>query len=356
MPTDPNIDTTVSPPDAPKAGAARGSAPWSAAALEHLDPCLLPDDDALNHAMAELAPVELFYQPRTPASPAQWLPAPAQPRPAAHDIRIEESTPRPSTQELHLPVPPLRPTGLRDIAGSPLSHLGAAADLSTGLSDELLQPTQMQVSSPCSSLVLLRHVTPEFDSTHQIMRIPAPQAVPPDGVAAASIAVHGAEGLHTPVRDASVFQPEIARVDTPSLSLALDKAWLAHQPQPPAPCSNIPQSAPPLLARLPAVIPPVQHALNENDAAYQQALASEHAQIAALAAAELGELRCHAAVKPQYTPMMAQLRVSMRSVHQRQDHNAADADSDSDASAAQLVGTPLPGLHSGQGGGAIADL
>ncbi|MBS7777438.1 hypothetical protein [Acidovorax sp. CCYZU-2555] len=224
MPTDPSKDTTPSPP------------------LSLPDDSLESEDDLANQP--DPGPVELLYAPRMP--PAPLPPAPSQPQLPALHIDIEESTPRASNdgQQLH---PPALPGGLREIAGSPLTSLEGTV----GLPNELSSAPELLLSSPDSSPVLLRHVTPEFDSIHQIMRIPLPQDE----------------------EEPSSFQPDIDQVQRPSLSAAFDNAWLAHQSRPAATTGNVPQSALPPLTRLPAVLPPMQRASDRHDAEYPQALA-----------------------------------------------------------------------------------
>lgn len=249
MPFDPNDDTPTCPPGAPKADPANSAAPWSAATLAQFDVGLKPAHDA-----AKLAPVERVYASHLPHAP--WLPAPVQSGPTGPEIKIDESTPRASNERQHLPPPALWPDSLRDIAGSPLNSLAGTAYLS----NELSFAAELLPSSPCSTPVLLRHVTPEFDSTDQIMRIPGPRQTQSATVLQA-------------VSASSSFQPDIDQVQMRSLSAALDNAWLAHQPRPAATAGNVPQSASPPLTRLPAVLPPMQRASDRHDAEYPQALA-----------------------------------------------------------------------------------
>ena len=159
--------------------------------------------EVLAHGAGERpAPIELIHASREPDPlPASglipWQPQPARYEITWHDLGMDGAPVHPSEQRasqeifspvrLHrsldhsapLPFPPDVCIELREIAGSPLSPGVSTAsappcDARRALADDPLIP--VQALSPLSSDRPRLHLpTPEFDSTHQVLRVPVPR-------------------------------------------------------------------------------------------------------------------------------------------------------------------------------------
>lgn len=352
------------PPDAPRAAPATNFVPWEIAYLSGIGNTFEDDDDGIDLEESAIAEIEFIRAPYAPASPSQWTIAPTQRHTTAYEITLQEAPVRPSQEEMFSPIhlhravsqgepmaqPATAQPGLRDIAGSPLNSPPGGFYQQSMAAHHLASPGDL-LSSSSGNHPVLNHVTPEFDSTHQIMRIPPPQptltttALPGEpGSGSASVTPQAPR-----MPALGELQPD-SEMPLPrsSLSWALENAWVARPPQlTTTTTTTIPQSAPPVLERLPAVPPPVQRARAQDDHEYWQALVSERAQIVLLEAG-LGELRHSAALAPETTQPGRYVFDALGAYRRSQPFNASDpvssdsSDSSSDDEEVQVVGSPDP--------------
>lgn len=322
MPFHPNNSTAI-PPTAPRAAPGARFDPW---AYDDLD-----GTDMLDLEGAILAELEFSIAPRQPVPPSEWMIAPAQ-RP-------------PTVIEITTHTPAMTQPGLRDIAGTPLnsppagSHPQGIAANGFSYSDDLL-------SSPGGNHPPLNLPSPEFDSTHQVMRIPRPPEtmVPPSmpGQPVSSILGNRPGIRGTP--DSEGFQADIAM---PAFSMTFHIATRTPaQLTTTTATTSTAQSAPPLLERLPAVPPPHHLAHGQDDHVNLQALVSERSHLSLLESG-LGELP-NFALGGQATQQLRKYVFDAYETHLRNRQLAANEtardDTSSDDEAVEFVGS-LPNPH-----------
>lgn len=349
MPLHPN-NSTVVPPQASTAARAAQFMPWELANLSGIGGSLAEDSDLIDLELAAVAELEFFFASRAPAS--QWSIAPA-PQPATViEITTHQPLARPSEQE---PLSPLQlqragvqhdpvvllttaQAGLRHIAGTPLTSPPAGVPAQRIPANDFSYADDLLWSSS-GSHPALNHVTPEFDSTHQVMRIPPPNAVP------MSSTLRSLPQM-PPTPDAEAFQADIAMPRrTPAFSWTLDIAATEHSQRTSTTTTPLPQSAPPTLERLPAVAPPVLQTRAQDDHMYLQAMVNERVHVALLQGG-LGQLQDSAVpgldAAPHRTYAFDVYAAYQLRTRQLPATEAADKDSGSDDEAAQLVGSPDP--------------
>lgn len=290
MPIDPPNSTPV-PPDAPRAAPAASFVPWEIAFLSGIGNPFEDDDDPIDIEAVAVVEIEFLLAPYAPASPTQWTTAPVQGHTTVYQITSQESPSRPSQEEPISPIylqrsmaqdepvalPATAQAPLRDIAGSPLTSPPAGFDSPWMLASALSNPDEL-LSSPSDSHPVLRHVTPEFDSTHRVMRIPLPRdtlsTTAVSGEAALDTPNDTPEARHTPafswtLENARVEWPSQLATTTPHSAPSMLE-WLSDAPPP---LQNMLDSAlaelefgpMPVLLRLPAVPPPVQTSAQSSD-------------------------------------------------------------------------------------------
>ncbi len=350
MPFYPNNSTAL-PPTAPRAAPGARFDPW---ACDDLD-----GTDMLDLQGAILAELEFTIAPRQPVPPSEWRIAPAQRPSTVIEITTHMPAARPSDQETFSPLhlrragvqddplasPAMTQSGMRDIAGTPLnsppagSHPQRIVANDFSYSDDLL-------SSPGGNHPPLNLPSPEFDSTHQVMRIPLPPEtmVPPSmpGQPVSSILGNLPEIRGTP--DSVEFQADIAM---PAFSMTFNIATLTPAPlTTTTTTTSTPQSAPPILERLPAVPPPHDLAHRQDDHTYLQALVSERSHLSLLESG-LGELH-NFALGGQATQQLRSYVFDAYQTHLRNRQLAVTEtvreDTSSDEEAVEFVGSP-PNPH-----------
>ncbi|QKV51468.1 hypothetical protein [Comamonas antarctica] len=353
MPFHPNNSTAL-PPAAPRAAPGARFDPW---ACDDLD-----GTDRLDLEGAILAELEFTIAPRQPVPPSEWMIAPAQ-RPSVIEITTHMPAARPSDQETFSPLhlrragvqddplasPAMTQPGMRDIAGTPLnsppagSHPQRIVANGFSYSDELL-------SSPGGNHPPLNLPSPEFDSIHQVMRIPRPpeSMVPPSmpGQPVSSMLGNLPEIPGTP--DSVGFQADIAM---PAFSMTFNIATLTPaRPTTTTTTTSTPQSAPPILERLPAVPPAHDLAHRQDDHVYLHALVSERSHLSLLESG-LGELH-NFAPGGQETQQLTRYVFDAYETHLRNRQLAVtetardgtSSDTSSDDEAVEFVGSP-PNPH-----------
>ncbi len=358
MPLHPN-NTTVVPPQAPTAARAAQRMPWELANLSGIGGSLAEDPDLIDLELAAVAELEFFFASRAPAS--QWSIAPA-PHPATLvEITTHQPLARPSEQE---PLSPLQlqragvqedpvvvlttgQAGLRHIAGTPLTSPPAVVPAQRMPANDFSHADDL-LWSPSGSHPALNHVTPEFDSTHQVMRIPPPHGtlLPPGMPGVRMSGTLRSLPQTPPAPDAEAFQADIAMPPrTPAFSWTLDLAGTAHSQRTSTPTPPLPQSAPPTLERLPAVAPPMLRARAQDDHMYLQAMVNERVHVALLQGG-LGELQDSAVpgldAAPHRTYAFDAYAACQLRTRQLPATETAEKDTGSDDEAAQLVGSPDP--------------
>lgn len=346
MPFHPNNSTAI-PSNAPVAGAAAPFDPQQLVRLSGISNSFEDDTEVL------IAEAEFVRAPRVPVSSSQWTVTPLRQQPTVIEITTDQPLTRPSEEEPFSPIHLQRigfqegpvaltttpQAGLRDIAGSPLASTPA------GLPAQRLPASEFSyahdlLSSPSGNHPVLNHVTPEFDSTHQIMRIPPRHEtlLPPELPGVSSMQGNLPQMPRTP--ETEEFQADIALPRyMPALSWTVGVAGMEH---PPLTGTTTPaQSAPPALERL----PPVQQAPVEDDNAYQQALQNESVHVVLLKVG-LGRLDDSAPpgleAAPQRTYTFDALAAYQLRSRQLPPVEAADSETDSDDEAVEIVGSPDP--------------
>lgn len=279
MPLHPKKSTTVRP-DAPTPAAEMSD-------LSGIGSSIDEDYELIHLEMADALELEFIFSSRVPVS--ERLTASLQAGTTVDDIALRNAALRSSEETLFSPIHLQRtgvqydpqapnamaPSGLRDVAGTPLtsppvgSHPQRMAANELSYSDDLL-------SSPDENHRPLNHVTPEFDSIHQITRIPPTPAtlgLPTLSVGPPASILGALPGVpRTP--DPEEFQVDIAMPrHMPAFSWTLDIAELAGPRLTTTTTAFTPQSAPPVLQRLPADPPPDESARAQDEHASRQALA-----------------------------------------------------------------------------------
>lgn len=221
----------------------------------------------------ELIPARHEPQPLPVSTPAPCKPPPTRCEITWHDLGMDALPIHPSAQRAsheilspvrlyrsvdHCAPAPFSPDvsiALRDIAGSPLSHrVSTASDAACNagplLAHDPLSPA-LALSPLSSERPRLHLPTPEFDSTHQVIRVPAPRLDMPQmaGSAASqeafdiplpSIAIDGgSRGASRCTDHYGDWQMDAAAATMPA---AADSGWVTPERSPRA--AN---SAPPVL-------------------------------------------------------------------------------------------------------------
>ncbi len=329
MPLDPAKDPNAFHPDAPKARSAATVAPPNPDDLLEFGADLVRDHDPLRVDLANLPPVQLFHAARVSASSDQAMSVPQH---VTVYVTFQDLAPRLSNEDallvphlqrtVHGDVPPdlqaMPHTGLREVAGSPLPSLSGTGNLQAEPANELSLPGDLLPPTLSSSLHTLRHVTPEFDSTRQVMRTPAPHAVQTD---------------HSPP------------LPMPPLSHGLNDSVLAQQAPPSAPAADaaVPQSAPPALHTMPSTHAPMTASHDSYEPMFRQALAREREDIAFLRMLELvdSSLALGAGQETDLMPPLVRLPALRPMFEPGAPGNATDpvnCDANSDCDAVQLAG------------------
>lgn len=343
MPLHPNNSTMV-PPDAPRA--AQG-VPWEIAGLAGIGSSIAEDHDLIDLEVAAATEIEFFFASRAPAS--QWTAAQVQPRTAAYDITVQGSSARSSQQEPFSPLglermaehaaamdrPAASATGLRDIAGTPLTSPPGMLHAQWLVASNMSSPNEL-LSSGSGSFPVLRHVTPEFDSTHRVVRIPPPHDALATSLPGSAFATPQAQ----PALDG--FQPDIAMPQhVPSLSQALDSAWAAQQPQltTTTAVTGTPRSAPAILMLQHAPRPVMPSARGNAQPQSEPALESGHDSLTFHGV--LSQLRDSAMAEVEFPPMPVLLRLpAARPQFQGSAQDGAADAAGGDDEAVQIVGNP----------------
>lgn len=277
MPLHPKKSTTVRP-DAPTPAAEMSD-------LSGIGSSIDEDYELIHLEMADALELEFIFSSRVPV--AQRFTAPRQASTTVDDSALRDADLRSSEEALFSPIHLQRagvqydpqapnamaPSGLRDVAGTPLtsppvgSHTQRMAANELSYSDDLL-------SSPDENHPPLHHVTPEFDSIHQITRIPptpATLSLPAVSVGPVASILGSLPGVpRTP--DPEEFQVDIAMPrHMPAFSWTLDIAELAGPQR--TTTAFTPQGTPRVLQRLPADPPEDESARAQDEHASRQTLA-----------------------------------------------------------------------------------
>ena len=343
-------NSTALAPSAPRDGGAPLFHPWqSVDRWRSLSPF---EDDSWNLQEAVIAELEFIIAPREHVSPRQSMPAAAPPPSTVIEVTTQMPDARPSQHETFSPIH-LQRTGVQDapvassamaqpemryIAGTPLNSPPSGAHLQRLLPNGFSYSEDL--SSPGGNHPPLNLPSPEFDSIHQVMRIPPPGPMVPTLPGQPVPSMLG-NLLELPrASDAEEFQADIPMPrHMPALSLTFDITALATPLRTTTTTSSTPQSAPPALERLPAVPAPTAFAPGQDDHLFRLALAQEHTTVTALVHEGLGQLPDRAAGGLE---IARQFLFNVYRDYQRNPQTSAAAaggdDTSSDDEAAQLVG------------------